>query len=302
MVIDAHAHLIPHVTGTIGKGEILDLGNGEVAWMDGTVCRIIPSELYHDGFTMDTLITQMDRFGIGKAVLMQAYYYGIHNRYVAQAVEKYPDRFIGTGSFDPYAAERDKIMRLLHEQYGFRIFKFEISEGFGLTGIHPDFSLSGEIMRPIWKYAQENGIRIVLDLGTRGTRGFQIEPLCETARRYPGIRFIVCHLLAPSFGDDKDVWKRDMERLAACPNLSFDISALPWNLRESYPFPTGADTARSAAEIVGVDRMIWGSDVPCVLTLSNYRRQYAFLEDSGRFTHAECELILGKNAEKIYCD
>lgn len=55
-----------------------------------------------------------------------------------------------------------------------------------------------------------------------------------------------------------------------------------------------------AKQIVGVDRLIWGSDVPCVLTLSEYRKQYDYLIQSRKFKKQELDKMLGENALKLY--
>ena len=301
MIIDAHAHLIRNFTGSVGNGESYDLRNGEIQFLDGSISRIIPSELYCDGgFTADTLIQEMDRAGIQKAVLIQAYYYGINNRYAAQSAAKYPDRLLGVGSFDPYIRQREEVMEQLIYGFGFHIFKFEISQACGLTGFHPDFTVDGTIMEPIYRKAEQNHIKIVFDLGKKGTLGFQIEGVVRAARKYPGVTFVVCHLLAPSRDEDRAEWRRNIERLAACENIFFDISALPWNIKEDYPYKTCADFARMACDIIGSERMLWGSDVPCVLTRASYRSQYDFLQASDRFTSQELQNILGDTAEKLY--
>lgn len=301
MIIDAHAHLIRGFSGSFGGGETFDCGNGEIRLLDGTVSRIIPEELYRDdGFTADTLIQEMDRAGIDKALLMQAYYYGINNGYVEQAVAQYPHRFAGVGSFDPYIVKRDEVMDALVRRCGFRAFKFEISESNGLTGFHPDFRVNGAEMEAVCQKAESDDVRLIFDLGKKGTRGFQIDAITDIARRHPGITFVVCHLLAPTRDEELTAWRTNMEKLAACENIFFDVSALPWNIREPYPYQTGARFLRTACDMVGSGRLLWGSDVPCVLTLSSYRQQYSFIPDSGLFSKEECEDILGRTAEKIY--
>lgn len=301
MIIDAHAHLIENFSGSYGGGEVFDCKNGEIRLLDGTISRIIPEELYRDGgFTVDTLVQEMDRAGIDKAILMQAYYYGINNWYVKQAVEKYPHRFAAVGSFDPYIVKREDVMNRLVQQYGFRAFKFEISEGNGLTGFHPDFKVNGTEMDSVYRKAEADNVRLIFDLGKKGTLGFQIDEFIAAARLHPKVTFVVCHLLAPVRDEDVTEWGTNMRKLAECGNVFFDVSALPWNVREEYPYKTSAGFLRMACDIAGSGRLLWGSDVPCVLTLSSYRQQYSFIPESGLFSQEECRDILAGTAEKIY--
>lgn len=301
MIIDAHAHLIPVFSGSFGGGELRDCGGGRMQFLDGSTAQIIPEKLYmNGGFTVETLVSEMDKAGVDRALLIQAYYYGIHNLYVAEAVAKYPDRFLGVGSFDPYMVQKEKIMDLLIHKYQFPCFKFELSEGAGLTGFHPEFRVDGPIMEPVYRKAAQENVIIIFDVGKKGTRGFQIDNVVKAARSYPSVRFVVCHLLAPELGEDMRQWTENMQKLAACNNIVFDLSALPWNVREEYPYPTAAGFARRACDLAGADRLIWGSDVPCVLTLSSYREQYAFFGDSGLFSREELEMMLGKTAERLF--
>ena len=84
-------------------------------------------------------------------------------------------------------------------------------------------------------------------------------------------RFLVDHLMAAN-GRDMSLWEKDMQELAKCENLWFDITALPWNIREEYPYPTCSEYVKQAMKMVGSQRMIWGSDVPSLLLIDKYQK------------------------------
>ena len=41
-----------------------------------------------------------------------------------------------------------------------------------------------------------------------------------------------------------------------------------------------------AKDVLGADKIIWGTDSPCVLTKFDYKDLYSFIEDSDVFTDA----------------
>ena len=69
---------------------------------------------------------------------------------------------------------------------------------------------------------------------------------------------------------------------------------------EFYPFPTAIRRIREAAEWVGMDRLMWGSDYPRTITAITYRMSYDFVEKSAELTADEKAQFLGGNAERFY--
>ena len=115
----------------------------------------------------------------------------------------------------------------------------------------------------------------------------------------PGLHIVVCHLLAPSL-EDGDVLKCALPYLAH-DNVWVDLSALPWNVApEAYPYPTALEYIAMAKDVLGADKIIWGTDSPCVLTKFDYKDLYSFIEDSDVFTDAEKQGVFYDNAVKAY--
>jgi predicted TIM-barrel fold metal-dependent hydrolase len=69
---------------------------------------------------------------------------------------------------------------------------------------------------------------------------------------------------------------------------------------EFYPYPTAIRRIREAAEWVGMDRLMWGSDYPRTITAITYRMSYDFVEKSGELSEAEKRMFLGENAKRFY--
>ncbi len=112
------------------------LGKGRTIWDDGTVIKLIPDGWGDDDFTAESALKVMDENGIDKAVLLQGSLNGYQNYYSYQSIKKYPDKFIGAFSVDPFSEFYMKIVKRHVEDLGFRAMKFEISQGGGMHGYH----------------------------------------------------------------------------------------------------------------------------------------------------------------------
>lgn len=69
---------------------------------------------------------------------------------------------------------------------------------------------------------------------------------------------------------------------------------------EFYPFPSAVRSIREAAELVGMDRLMWGSDYPRTITAITYRMSYDFITKSDELNEEEKEMFLGANAKAFY--
>jgi predicted TIM-barrel fold metal-dependent hydrolase len=295
-IIDAHAHVIERLAGFGGKGELRPVGNGRARWATGEEIQVIPSEYGNTEFLAERLLDMMNIHGVEKAVLLQGSFYGFQNEYVHEVVQRYPDRFKGAATLDPFCADVPAMLHYLIDQLGYRILKFELSSGGGLMSFHPELRIDGAEMEPMWEKAQQYDIPVVLDIGRMGMKSFQIDAVKKVLGRHPSIRLVLPHLLSPTPGSS-DGWLEALKELKH-QNIWFDISALPWNMQTNeYPYP---NVLAAAKTIIGADRLMWGSDVPILLTVSSYEKLLNFVMKSNIFTTTELEKVLGQTAIEVY--
>ena len=57
---------------------------------------------------------------------------------------------------------------------------------------------------------------------------------------------------------------------------------------------------REAADLVGMEKLMWGSDYPRTITAITYRMSYDFLVKSSEFSEQEKRQLLGQNAQRLY--
>lgn len=296
-IIDAHTHVFESLSGFGAKGELRSLGGGRARWANGEEIQMIPPGMGDREFTPETLLSLMDENGVEKAILLQGSFYGFQNEYTYEAAQKYPDRLVACATLDPFCKQADRLLNRFLVEWDIPIVKFETSSGGGLMGYHNDFAIDGEVFSSIFQAVAKAGATLVLDIGSPGMASFQPEAVANVARKYPELKIVVCHLLAPRLGDEKAL-VQGLQQLAL-PNVWLDLAAIPWNVEpEPYPYPTGVRYVELAKSIVGAEKLLWGSDVPSPLTRDSYAHLMKYL--LGAFTQQEAENVFYHNAVKAF--
>ena len=280
-IIDAHVHVAPYVAGFTSRGELRSVGGGKASYATGEVFQMFPAEMGDFGVSPEAIIKAMDENGVEKAVLLQGNFMGFHNNYTYEAIKKYPDRFTGAATYDPFCLKVNDIRRRLFE------------------ATRPPVYLDGAVMNACYKHAQEKGLTVVLDLGKPCRPSWQVEIVSAAIRKYPDTKFVICHLLSPQKGDT-ELLKDALNKLVL-PNVYFDISALASNQTpETFPYPSAVEHLKTAKSIVGADRLMFGTDMPCCLARDSYAHLKDYIINSGVFNSSELENIFYNTANKIY--
>ena len=174
----------------------------------------------------------------------------------------------------------------------------EVSNGSGLMANHETVKLNGEIMDAVYKMADDNNLIFFIDIGRPFNNCYQVDELREMILKYPKMIFIICHLTAPQH-DQIDILKENMNKLNL-DNVYFDIASLPNNTKQPYPFTEAQEYIRCAMDIIGSEKILWGSDFPAAMNYCSYEEAYKYIEDSLLFTEEEKDMILYKNANKLF--
>lgn len=297
--IDAHLHVAKIVAGYCRRGELRAIGDGKAMWGNGEIFQLFPKEQGGDNFIIEEALQMMKENGVEKAVLMQGSMYGFQNQYHLEIMQKYPEHFCPSCTVDPYMTDHLETLRKYLEEQRFHLVKFEISSGGGLMGCHDSFSLLSERMRKIYQLIEKNCGVLALDVGDITMESHQPENLAQIAKMYPGLKLVVCHLLAPMKSREKE-WNRHLQLLVQ-DNVWFDIAALPKIMSpDSYPYPQTMEILEQAKNIIGSKKMMWGSDAPFAVTQDTYRHLTDYIETSSVFTQEEQEDIYYHNAQQVF--
>lgn len=294
-LIDAHAHIFETLSGFGADGELRAAGGGKAIWATGEVIDLIPEGYGDTSFTAESLISLMDRHNIEKAVLLQGGFLGFENHYLKEIGCRYPDRFRVSATFDPFCRNARKILENLSKD--FSIFKFEMSTGCGIMGSHADFALDAPFMMDIYRSLRDRECTVVFDLGSPGDGSSQPAAVGRIAQAFPSMQIVICHLMSPRRHHEKELLEG--LKLMDMPNIAYDISALHHKVRpEEYPFPTAQRFIRLAIDMLGPEKLMWGTDAPSTLVKHSAEQLSAYVADI--LSEKEKRLIFRDNAERIY--
>ncbi len=236
--------------------------------------------------TAEELIASMDREGIGLSIALNIGWSSLElcqetNDYIMEAVSRYPDRLVGFCAVPPKAGEE-------------ALAELERCASGGIRGIgemRPDiqgFDLGDEaIMRPIVEAAKRHRFTLLTHssepVGHEYTGKGDITPdvLYSFISRFPDLPIVCAH-----WGGGLPFYALMPEVKRALGNAFFDTAASPF-LYQPQIF-------RHVAEIVGADKILFGSDYP-LMPPSRVIKQ---LRSLGLGEEVE-DMILGGNARRL---
>jgi len=132
----------------------------------------------------------------------------------------------------------------------------------------------------------------------------QVAQLREVIEECPGLKIAIGHLgmanppQSPCWGND--AW-REQIMLARHENVMIESGGITWLYNaEFYPYPSAVRAIREAADLVGMDKLMWGSDYPRTITAITYRMSYDFITKSTELSDDDKRLFLGENARRFY--
>lgn len=296
--IDAHTHLIQNICGIGSKGELRPIGKGKAQYASGDIIQLIPEQYGDYSLTAETLINTLKAHDVEKTICLQGNYAGFQNLYTYESQQKYPDFILGAATYDLTSYNRKLIIKNLFDDLKFKVIKMEMSNGSGYMANHDTLSLDSDLMHEAYKMANERDLIFVIDIGRPGNNCYQIDNLANAIKKYPHMKFIICHLTAPQH-QQKKLLEDNLKKLNF-PNVYFDIAALPNNTKEPYPFIEAQEYIRLALNILGKDKIIWGSDFPSAMNYCTYKQSYDYIENSSLFSTEEKKHILYLNAKRVF--
>ena len=291
-IIDAHSHLwLRQDTQWDGKA-IRSLKNGRSIFLDEEV-QMLPPFMIDGVNSAEVFLSNMDYAQVGAAVVVQEFIDGLQNDYLAEVSRTYPDRFFCFGMADYLHDGFLDHARQLMDQ-GFRGLAIPAHRLLGR-------SLTGEEMMQMFRLMAQRGVMLSITLAD-GDR--QVGELREVIEELPQLKIAIGHLgmanppVTPPW--ENESWRQQM-LLARHDNVRIETGGITWLYNtEFYPFPSAVRAIREAAELVGMDKVMWGSDYPRTSTAITYRMSYDFLLKTQEFTEEEKRQLLGENAQQFY--
>ena len=292
IIIDAHSHLwLKQDTLWNGK-TIRSLKNGRSIFLDEEV-QMIPPFIIDGQNSAEVFLSNMDYAQVHAAVVVQEFIDGLQNDYLAEVSRKFPDRFFCFGMADYlHPGFYSQAQALIGEG-----FKGLAIPGHRLLGN----ALTSDEMMQMFHLMEKHNIMLSITLADGNQ---QVGELQEVINDCPNLKIAIGHLgmanppLTPCW--ENESWKQQI-RLARHQNVMIETGGITWLYNsEFYPYPSAIRAIREAAALVGMEKLMWGSDYPRTITAITYRMSYDFIVKSQELTDDEKRLLLGSNAKRFY--
>lgn len=276
-IIDAHSHLWLRQDTTVDGKRILSLKNGRSIFMDEEV-QMLPPFMIDGRNTAEVFLSNMNYAQVAAAVVVQEVIDGCQNEYLAEVQRQYPDRFLCMGM-------------------AWNVAEAQAVIDAGLRGIaFPGHRMHEPLqtLMPVFKLMEEHDMVLSMCLGDDEA---QIAQMGEVIEECPRLRVAIGHFGMPTTAS----FRSQVLLARKGENVMIESGGITWLYNpEFYPFPTAIRRIREAAEWVGMDRLMWGSDYPRTITAITYRMSYDFVEKSAELTADEKAQFLGENAQRFY--
>ncbi len=287
-IIDAHAHLWLKQDAIVQGQKIQTLSNGQSLFM-GEVRQMLPPFMTDGQNTAERFISNMNYARVTGAVITQEYIDGVQNDYLVQVAERYPDRFICCGMADMRTpGYLSKVAEIIDT--GFKGIKVPAQR---LVTQDLKVSLTSDEMMNTFKLMEKRKVFLSIDLADGDT---QVAEMNEVISECPDLKIAIGH-----FGMvTKSGWQQQI-KLACNKNVMIESGGITWLFNdEFYPFKGAIWAIKEAISLVGIEKLMWGSDYPRTIVAITYKMSYDFIEKSNLLTNEEKKMFLGENARRFY--
>ena len=285
MIIDAHAHLWLNVDTVVNGSAIHPLEpNRSRSLFFGEERQMLPPYMTDGQNTAERFLSNMDYAQVSAAVITQEFIDGLQNSYLEQVQRQYPDRFFCFAMAEfRKPGFLDEAKSLIHS--GFRGIKIPAAR-------LPQQFLNEEFMQ-LFRWMEQQDIILGIELADGDA---QVGQLKEVISECPQLKIAIGH-----FGMvTRPNWMSQI-RLARHENVFVESGGITWLFNdEFYPYPSAIKAIKEAAEAVGMEKLMWGSDYPRTITAITYKMSYDFVTKSKELTDKEKQQFLCDNARRFF--
>ena len=284
-IIDAHAHLWLNVDTVVNGSAIHPLEpNRSRSLFFGEERQMLPPYMTDGQNTAERFLSNMDYAQVSAAVITQEFIDGLQNDYLMQVQRQYPDRFFCFGMPElRKAGFLDEARSLIRS--GFRGIKIPAAR-------LPQQFLNDEMMQ-LFHEMEEHQTILGIELMDGDAQVAQME---EIIQECPNLKIAIGHFGMVTRPD----WMSQI-RLARHQNVYVESGGITWLFNdEFYPFPSAIKAIKEAADEVGMQKLMWGSDYPRTITAITYKMSYDFVTKSKELTDEQKALFLAGNAKQFF--
>lgn len=276
MIIDAHLHLWDRQQGRVNGKPVVALKDGRSDF-GGELRQMMPPYMLDGRNTVEMLMANMNYAGVSGCVVTQEYIDGNQDAYLLKCKERYKERMKICCLYEEKPLEDTWVLQF----DGVKI----------CAGRLENQDLSAH--KAIFSQADRLGKFVSIDMAEGDA---QVGALQEIAETYPNLRIAIGHFGMVTVPG----WEQQIA-LAKYKNVYIESGGITWLFhKEFYPYPSAVQAIRTAIDICGVDKLMWGSDYPRTMTAITYDMSKDFIEKSKELTEEEKRKILGENAKQFY--
>ena len=283
---------IPWSFDGLREAQFRPAGHGRFEWRVGEedyVKQYFPPSVVDMSYSAANLVAEMDYAGVDMALLHRTPYLGIGNDFIVDCVRRFPDRLQGLAHVEEWLVQPEpdasikKLDKAITEQ--------------GLSGLQflPDFMVlygqtgdwDGPGFQPFWDALASLNVPLFMTPSyqalaapgggdTRAVVG-QLRKIRDWMERYPDNKVVLTHGLTWRMFIGENSLAIPDEVLDAVPSGSpnFHLQLLfpiflggMWD----YPLLQVRPTMEKLVERIGVDRLLWGTDMPIVMRFWTYKQ------------------------------
>ena len=234
------------------------------------------------------MLASMDTHRVDKAVIFgfpwqNSALFKQHNDYISEAVSRYPDRFIGLGCFDPFSDEAAEEAR--------RCLQNGVLSGIGELAFYQSGIEHASLakLEPVMEICSVRDLPVLIHTNEPvghaypGKTPNTLAQIYQLIRTFPQNKIILAHWGGGLFffGLLKKEVKESLKK------VYFDTAA--------SPYLYDAAVYRLAIELVGVEKILYGSDFP----LLSPTRYFDEMKAAG-LSEGEMQRICGGNAAALF--
>lgn len=291
-IIDAHAHLWLNQDTVVNGSAIYQLEpNRSRSLFFGEERQMLPPYMTDGQNTAERFLSNMDYAQVSAAVITQEFIDGVQNSYLKQVQQRYPTRFFCFGmpkGLQKLKEERDETLSQEVDdliKQGFKGIKMPAAR-------MPQQFLDEEVMQML-RLMEQQDVILGIELMDGDAQVGQMEDIVQEC---PRLKVAIGH-----FGMvTRPQWMSQI-RLARHENVYVESGGITWLFNdEFYPFPSAIKAIKEAADEVGWEKLMWGSDYPRTITAITYKMSYDFVTKSKELTDEQKALFLSDNAKRFF--
>ena len=297
MIIDAHAHVFSGWRGIVNGQPTSSSSYGKI-YCGQEEMQVMPPSFEKSDSPIKRLLMYMEDAEIDKAVLLSNMGYGYHNDLQEQAIIDYPDKFTSVALVDITKGEKAaKQLDHMIKKEKFKGIKIETLTCFQCT---EEYKLDSNCILPTWECLNDNKAIAMLHL----SRDFDLDTLESLVAKYNNIHYVMSH-----FGAELTLrktskagnWDRLKKLVANHNNMFLETSSISYHFNEEFELKKTCEVIEEAYCEVGGEKIIWGTDYPCMLLYSTYRQLRDIILIGCKNIHTEDKKkMIGENALKLF--